>query len=452
VHSDTYYRDRLFRRVPLPSTLEVIAQNQNHFILLRGAARYTLPPGKYRLEAYRGLFFTPATAEFELKSGETRRVVLKLESWLGAESDQWVSVDDHIHITRGPADDAILLDWLRAEDLTVGNFLQLQRQMDAAVQHSWLPQLKGAYTIRVGQEARSEFYGHTNLLGGRSLIRPVSVGPMYGTTPEAAPWPSIWFRQARAMGALAGYAHFHGSMPHSTFLMDLTLGHAQFLEVFQFGVLRKEPWYELLNAGLKFTGIAGSDFPVPLGNRRPWPRLIPLLGPERALARRRRGETSWQAFARGVRTGEIVVSNGPLVELNVSGGAATARARYWRPLTSLEILRNGEVIASAPAAGHQLSLSVSVPAGCDSSCWLAARASARHEEGEPELQAHTNPTYLLKDGAPVIIKAARAKVAAQWESEVAWYRGAGLVFPTPALREEFFAACERALSELKRPL
>jgi hypothetical protein len=77
------------------------------------------------------------------------------------------------------------------------------------------------------------------------------------------------FDQGRRAGATVGFAHFNGSAPHSTLLMDLTLSRLDFIEVFQFGVLKSQEWYELLNAGFQVTGIAGSDFPVPLNNRNP---------------------------------------------------------------------------------------------------------------------------------------------------------------------------------------
>jgi hypothetical protein len=275
---------------------------------------------------------------------------------------------------------------------------------------------------------------------------------MYSNTAEAYPWPAIWFRRGRELGATVGYAHFQGSMPHSAFLMDLALGNIDFLETFQFGVLRIEPWYELLNAGLKFTAIAGSDFPVPLGRRGPWPRWMPLLGPERALVKRRAGESSYDAWARGIRSGEVIVSNGPLVELELRGDTAAARARFWRPLETLDIVRNGEVIASIKGDGQRTALTAEARIDCPASCWIAARTSAQHEKDEPELRAHTGPQYLLKDSKPVVIAAARAKVAAQWEAELGYYRNAGLRFPTPAARDQFFAEGERALRELKRPL
>ncbi|HYM12031.1 MAG TPA: CehA/McbA family metallohydrolase, partial [Bryobacterales bacterium] len=285
---DLFYRERMWRSSAAPETLEVTCNEESHFILLHGRAKFDLPAGQYRVEAYRGLFYTPVSEEFELRAGETRRVALRLRDWTGGRARQWLSGDDHIHLTRSREDDAVFLGWLEAEDLSVGNFLQLQRQMDAAVQYAFGPQGEARRTgrsVRPGQESRSQFYGHINLLGGREIVRPLSIGAMYANSPEAYPFPAVVFGRGRSLGATVGYAHFNGSMPHSTLLMDLALGHIDFVEVLQFSVLKTDAWYELLNAGLRVTGIAGSDFPVPLNNRKPWPRWLPLLGEERTLVK-----------------------------------------------------------------------------------------------------------------------------------------------------------------------
>ena len=78
--------------------------------------------------------------------------------------------------------------------------------------------------------------------------------------------------KGRSLGAAVGYAHFDGSMRHSTLPLDLALGGIDFIEVFQFGELKADRWYELLNAGFRITGIAGSDFPANLSRFKPWPR------------------------------------------------------------------------------------------------------------------------------------------------------------------------------------
>lgn len=454
---DLFYRERLWRNRPDPKVLEVTCNEESHFFLLNGRASFSLPAGHYRVEAYRGLFFIPASVEFDVAAGDDRRVTLDLKSWAEQERHQWISGDDHIHLTRTPEDNDTFLRWLEAEDLSVGNFLQLQRQMDAAVQYAFGPAgeaQRGAHVIRPGHESRSAFYGHVNLLGGRELIRPLSVGSVYANSPEAYPFPAVLFAKGRQLGATVGFAHFDGSQAHSTLLMDLALGHIDFVEVFQFGVLKTKEWYQLLNAGLRVTGIAGSDFPVPLMRLKPWPRWIPLLGPERTLVKAAAGGSSYDAWSAGVRQGNVIVTNGPLVEINYdpASSTATATASFFRPLERLEIIRNGQIVAAAPGDGKRTALTASVSLPGAESCWVGAHVTAKKEPGEPDIQAHTNPVYVTQDGKPAMVSGAREELAARWAAEIAWYRAAGLVFHSEPEKQEFFREADKALAELRRPL
>lgn len=446
LRADTFYRERLWRRSADASTLEVTIADQSHFLLLKGKASFELPAGSYRIEAYRGHFHEPFEAEFTLEAGKATPIVLRMKNWLGEEAKEWLSADDHIHLVRSPEDDAVFLQWMEAEDLSVGNFLQLQRQIDAAWQYGFGPKAearKAGRSIRSGHESRSEFFGHVNLLGGREMIRPLSVGTMYANSPETFPYPNVLFERGRKLGATVGFAHFHGSMPHSTLLMDLALGSLDFMEVFQFGKLWSAEWYELLNAGLVATGVAGSDFPVYLSRLaadKVQSRWLPLLGPERALVRARAGQSAYEAWADGVRKRQVVVTNGPLVELRREGNRAVARARFYRPLASVEIVADGKVVASQGG-----DTDVSAEAEVGNARWIAARAVAvKHGDG-PEIQAHTNPIVLRAGADPE----SRAAVARRWEAEVAYYRQAPLVFPNAAARDEFFAKAEEALRRLR---
>jgi hypothetical protein len=460
LHVDRFYRERVWTNDPSPDTLEVTCAEQSHFFLLKGRGSYNLPQGRYRVEAFRGLFYKPAIAEFELRAGETTRISLKLEDWTGGASRDWISGDDHIHLTRARQDDPVFLGWLQAEDLNVGSFLQLQRQMDASVQYAFGAKgeaRRAGYAIRPGHESRSQIFGHIAILGGPELIRPLSVGADLSNGPELYPFPSAIFAQGRRAGATVGFAHFNGSAPHSTMLMDLTLGELDFLEVFQFGVLWREAWYELLNAGFRVTGIAGSDFPVPLNGRKPWPRWLPLLGPERTLVKARTAGSPFDAWAGGIRSGNVVVSNGPLLDMQVdkTTGAIAASGSFFRPMESLEIVSNGAVIAAVRGDGTRTKLAVTAQAKCAESCWVAARTVARKEGAEPDIQAHTNPVYLPSGGKPVMpvmMRSARESLVKKWETELNWYKSASLVFRDDARRREFFERGERTLSELQLPL
>ena len=314
--------------------------------------------------------------EFELRAGEDTELTLNLRPLEGDTAQGWISGDDHIHLTREAEDDPTFLRWLEAEDLSVGNFLQLQRQADAAVQYGFGQDAEArgpGYSVRSGEEARSEFYGHVNLLGPERLVRPLSVGTMYANTPTAYPFPARLFAEGRTVGAAVGYAHFDGSMRHSTLPLDLALGGVDFVEVFQFGELKADRWYELLNAGFRVTGIAGSDFPANLSRFKPWPCAVPLLGPERTLVKVNTtdagalGRSAYDAWVKGVRRGAVVVSNGPLLDLVVQGRGPGAiveltpsskqiigetKAVSHRALEALEVVVNGRVVQSIEGDGR----------------------------------------------------------------------------------------------------
>ena len=105
IRTDNFYRERFWYRSDAPNVLEVLCRDRSHFILLKGKAEFDLPPGTYRVEAYRGYFHVPVVQEFELKPGERRTIALKLVNWAGPERDAWLSSDSHIHITRSGEDD-----------------------------------------------------------------------------------------------------------------------------------------------------------------------------------------------------------------------------------------------------------------------------------------------------------------------------------------------------------
>jgi hypothetical protein len=468
---DVFYRDRIWRAGAKPRTLEVTCGGRSHVMLLDGRAVFDLPAASYRVEAYRGTFYQPAAEQFELRAGEVRTIVLKLAPVGGNRRNQWLSGDDHIHLARELADDPVFLGWAQAEDLNVSNFLQLQRQMDAAVQYGFG---RGAearaprYSIRSGHESRSSYYGHVNILGPREMVRPLSVGTMYGNSAEAYPYPLVLFDQARRLqGATVGYAHFDGGVSgnmHSTFLMDLALGALDFTEVFQFGKLWTEEWYRVLNAGFHLTGIAGSDFPVSLGDRVPWSRVIPLLGPERTLVRAAAGESAYESWAAGIRRGEVVVSNGPLLEFEANARpigsrvrwegeshAISGEARVWfhRPIETLEIVVNGRVAAQRKGDGSATHLVLPFHINITESSWVAARVKAEPVKGEMELRAHTNAIYFERGGAPAYVREDREALARAWEAHVDWYKGAGLVFLDEGQRRELFSKLDSALAILR---
>jgi hypothetical protein len=130
--------------------------------------------------------------------------------------------------------------------------------------------------------------------------------------------------------------------------------------------------------------------------------------------------------------------------------SVTASASFYRPLEKLEIVSNGLVIAAVPGDGARMKLTASTRVDNPESFWVAARTVAQKNPGEPDIQAHTNPVYLLTGGKPVMVRAARESLVRQWEDQLAWFKSAGLEFRDDSRRREFFERAERTLAELRR--
>lgn len=467
---DNFYRERIWRMNDRPKTLEINVKNQWHDVLLDGAGTFDVPAGPdYRLEAYHGFFWEPGTARFALAPEETKTVVVKVKPIAPGRQEKWISGDEHIHLMRAKEDDAVFLKWLRAEDLHVGMFLTGMRQQHFGVQRGWGREGEArmpGYSIRSGQETRSDFYGHTLLFGQNRLIEPVSIGSMYSNTPWAWPIPPVYFDEGHAAGAITGYAHFHGSMPHSQLLMNLVLNKLDFVEMLQYGWIKTKAWYQLLNGGLRVVGTAGCDFPDPHNHFQPWPRHLPLLGPERTLVKAEAGESAYEAWAQGIKRGAVVISNGPLLEFTVDGeppgtifawsgekkeAKVSATAVFYRPIVKVELILNGKVVSVAAGDGQQREVALRFQTGITESSWISARAKSVSYPGEPEIWAHSNPVYLLKDGKPVYVKRDRDALRERWAAEVEYYRTGGLPFENESQREQLMRMANETLRLLEGP-
>jgi hypothetical protein len=472
---DNFYRNRIWRLTDRPKTLEVAIRGMSHVILLEGHATFDVPAGKeYRLEAYHGLFYTPASTDFALLPEEHKTITLKVYPMAAGRQEKWISADDHVHLTRAREDNDVFLRWVQADDLNVVNDLEGQRQQHFGVQYAWgrggEARVPG-YSIRSGHETRSDFYGHVLVLGGRHLVRPLGIGDMYGNSSNAYPYPAVTFAEGRQAGGIVGFAHFHGSREHSGILMDLARNDLDFVEVMQYALIKTKPWYnalgwyQLLNAGFRVTGTAGCDFPDPTDHFIPWPRELPLLGPERTLVKAQAGNSAWETWAQGILRGAAVITNGPLLDFEVQGKepgsvvswtgpshtvTGLATVVFHRPLEKVEIVCNGKVVASRAGNGEkEISLPFEFP--IRESSWIAARAQSASLRPGLEIWAHSNSVYLLKDGKPVYVKADREAVSAQWEKEAEYYRTAGLVFADDNQRKEFFRLVEQTSEILRGP-
>ncbi|MBW2270161.1 MAG: CehA/McbA family metallohydrolase [Deltaproteobacteria bacterium] len=347
-----------------------------------GTARASLPPGRYRARASKGIEYRVASGVIDLGAGASDRLELVLERWIDMPAQGWFSSDDHLHITRLTAeDDALIGKWMRAEDLHVANLLRMGTQEHFGITPQYAFGDDGAYRdgsslVLAGQEhPRTHVLGHTITLGAEAAI---------DRRDSYAIYQGFW-QESRRLGGASGYAHLGTGHAREGLAIDAPTGLLSFLEVLQFDIAWYEVLYELLNLGVRIAPSAGTDFPcipsIP-GRERFYTRVGEVGGelPTRA---------SWIA---GVRAGHTFATNGPLLELEIGGVGIGHELHLDGPrdvrvhgrvrfdparddVQRLELVRGGEVVAVAGervAPGEiRLDAKMRVP----ESTWLALRAS-----------------------------------------------------------------------------
>jgi hypothetical protein len=375
-----------------------------------GAFDVRLPPGRYTVTVSKGFEYVQQSDAIELASGAAVNREYRFERWVNMPGRGWYSSDDHIHLRRSPADNAAILRWIAAEDIQVGNILQMG-DFWATYFSQYAFGDQGRYqeeglVLSPGQEEpRTPEIGHTISLGAREFVR----------FPRDYYSFDRLFDRVHELGGVTGFAHqgmsFHG---YRGMVLNTLRGKTDFLELAQFcvpeGPLAVEHYYRFLDLGYKLTALAGSDFP--------WCGKGPAYGfpaPQGAQIGNARFYTyvrqpfSFERWLAAVRAGHTFVSTGPVVLLNVNGHIpgdsfdvpAGTRLRVTAeaygqsaqvPLRSLEIVGHSKVLARSPGrdAAH---LTADLDIEARHGIWIAARCEA----GTGQV-AHTTPVYVTVAG------------------------------------------------------
>ncbi len=370
-------------------------------------------PAAYTLTLSKGFEYIQQSIRLEVPAAGLTRTVA-LARWVDMPARGWYSSDDHIHLRRSPGDDAAIVRWIAAEDIHVGNVLQMgDFWATYFTQYAFGP--KGRYHelgrfISPGQEEpRTPEVGHTISLGADEFVRFSSDYYAYDRL----------FDRVRELGGVTGFAHqgmsFHG---YRGMVLNTLRGKNDFLELAQFcvpeGPLALDHYYMFLDLGIRLTALAGSDFP--------WCGRGPaygLPGPPVAQIGNARfytyvgGPLSFESWFAGLKAGHTFVTTGPMLFLTVNGRMpgdtvdvrpgtrvrVTAEALGHPtqvPLESLEIIGQGRVIARA-AGRRAARLTTELEIAVDHGMWIAARAKA----GTAQV-AHTTPVYVTVGGGSFV--------------------------------------------------
>ena len=433
--------------VPLGHSRELADDAQEGDVRFQ-SRRYAYVDGEFRVDprwlpvqyqVIKGYEYTIAGGELDAAKVRGGAFTIPLSRWSAIADKGWYAGDNHIHHI-SPKTCRLEMD---AEDLNVANILTSDFTLDQREFEGRLNQYSGSHSlIYVNQEFRNNHLGHICLLNLKELIPPVET-----MQPNCYPLHAQVCDRAHAQGGYVTWAHFP-SMPCLESPLDVALEKLDGLEILCVLEPRELPvfvkklvpemsantglrmWYRYLNCGFPLTATAGTDKMT----------TFVTVGANRVYAHVS-GEFTYQSWIDALKGGRTFVSNNPLLTFTVNGrepGSALAlrsgkdrvlqihaRADSQLPYDRLEIVRNGDVIASATPAGPRHHAEIHLEYKVSGSGWIAARAledlhrypgvefdrvhsaegtlfSSLYGTRRPEnVFAHTSPVYAILDGKPI---------------------------------------------------
>ncbi|BCS35902.1 hypothetical protein TBR22_A51370 [Luteitalea sp. TBR-22] len=429
-----------------------------------------LPPGDYVITLTKGYEFVRQQHRLTVSAGRSRKERYELRRWIDMPGRGWYSSDDHIHLRRSPRENPLVQRWLAAEDIHVGNLLQMgDFHTNYFTQYAFGAEgryQEGGRLISPGQEdPRTPEIGHTISLGAAERVRVRPVDAYYGYDRT--------FDRVHALGGITGYAHqaitFHG---YRGMTLDALQRKIDFLELLQFcapaGPLITTHYYHFLDLGFPITALAGSDFPW-CGRNKAFGAEEdegPHIGDARFYTHVD-GPLTFETWMRGVKAGRTFVTTGPMLDLRVDDAwpgttlerkdgdtlriVVEARGHAVDvPLRDLELVVHGQVVKAVSAgepgqSAERLRLTHDLRVGAHG-LWVAARA-----RGGPTQVAHTTPVYVRANGQGFANPATRGRyleLSEQYLREIE----AALDQPGTAVNEQmsrYRAGMERRVAETR---
>ncbi len=371
-----------------------------------------LPVGDVYFEVSRGFEYQPVRQKVEIGRGQ-KEIEIRLEKREDRRNTGWVTADTHVHFL-SPETAHLEAD---AEGVNVINLLAAQwgdlftNVGDITGRQSGSS--SGETIVWVGTENRQHFLGHISMLGVKGdPVFPMSTGGAtegyFGDPTERA--MSEWADECRAKGGLVVVPHF--PYPHSEIIAEVVRGRVDGLEFWDFWTPTMDTfsfheYYRLLNCGYRAAVVGGTDkmsAGMPVGNVRTYAQIG-----DSAL--------TYDAWVDAVRAGRTYTTSGPLMSFSVDGhepgddfqmpaGGGTVHVEasaisLTGPVNRLEIVFNGDVIATVEDANGASTLSFNESVKVQGSGWLAARCVSNHRAWSvwpQHIAAHTSPVFIKANG------------------------------------------------------
>ena len=380
------------------------------YAYIDGSTQGWLPRGNVIVDVARGYEYEPLRAKINIAPGQ-QELELRLKRWINMNDRRWYSGDSHVHFlsTQGSHFES------QAEDLNVVNLLQSQwgslfTNVEDFTGHPSVTR-RGNNVVYTSQENRQHFMGHMILWGLKQPVMPFcSDGPSEAEIGGAMQTTlSHWADEAHAQGGYVINPHF--PFPNGEPAALVATGRLDAIEMIQQREFMHKEWYRYLNCGYRLPLVGGTDkmsSDVPVGMYRTYVRI-----PDDE-------EFSYESWCRNVAKGRTVLSGGPIIHFTVDGyevgdtvqlsGPGTVEVSAWAesvvPMSRLEIVQEGKVVASAESESPTRRLSIRDKISIDGDSWLAARAGGPdYYEGyryydvwERGIFSHTSPVYVSTGG------------------------------------------------------
>ena len=400
----------------------------DYFYYSRGEHTIRIPEGTASVEAVRGIEYSPLKQNVNVRAGETVELTLELkrtsdlarEHWYGGDLHTHVNYNDHEFMTPEDIQTQVLGEDLNYANLMVANSSGAQIHDEQYFEGRPHRLSDPTHILYWGEEMRNGgFYGHMCLTGLKSLVKPLYTGFADTSYPHDYPPNHVQALGAKQQGGVASYAHpgynFTAdpqTMSARELPVDLALGSVDAMDVMSNSNedAATSYWYRLLNTGLRCAISAGTDS---FTNRRH--HWIP--GGQRVYVHT--GDSlNADDWVENFRKGRSFATNGPILRFTVNGKLpgneleltsgdrikVEASATSLVPMKRLEIVVNGEVVATEVARGDGKSVSLAKEIPVSEGSWVAARVRGDFHRllvNDTDLYAHTSPVYLKVDGKGV---------------------------------------------------
>ena len=447
-----------------------------------GVVECPLPKGakKVAVAVAKGLEFLPARVT-KTVAGASVAARVALSRWTNQAEKGWLAADEHVHYDRlKRSGDKDWLTMMAADDLACAHFMVLK---GGKVPGIWARQyaygkageaFDGKRLIRSGEEYRDSAQGHINLLGLKSVIRPISTGGL-GKPPVFVNYPPLLdvFQKNRKLGGLGGVGpwRFPGTASRRPLSIRCSAG-VDFFEIGNSHLYSLGLWYRLMNCGYNLPPAAGTDLPN-YPDRDPWQ---PFLGGMRMYVKTKgRDFESWKT---AVRAGRVIVTSGPIlsvtangagpgdvVRLPTGGGEVTIVADLASPvgLKSLELVQSDRVVAvdvKASKLGSVHRRRFRKRLKIRESCWLAVRGGGvpilalqksikrKNDWTQTEAVAHSAAIRVIVGGKPIRSQPDARALVDMLGKQREYYRLKGR-YQKAADRARVLSDFEKAVAELE---